>query len=66
MEQTMKVILTKDECEQILLAHVNQRVVLKEGFNSCKITASYYATEYCVIETTDPYASEATISSEDD
>jgi hypothetical protein len=65
MEQTMKVILTKEECEQILLAHVNQRVVLKDGFNSCKITSSYYSTEYCVVETADPYASEATIQSED-
>jgi hypothetical protein len=65
MEQTVKVILTREECEQILLAHVNQRVVLKEGFNSCRIAASYYHTEFCVIESTDPEASVATLSSEE-
>jgi len=64
MEQTMRVILTREECEQILLAHVNQRVVLKEGFNTCRIAASYYHTEFCVIESREPDANEATILSE--
>ena len=61
----MKVILTREECEQILLAHVNQRVVLKEGFNSCRIAASYYHTEFCVIESSDPNADEATMTTEE-
>ena len=61
----MRVILTKEEVENIILAHVNQRVVLKEGFNSCRIAAGYYHTEFCVIESSDPSANEATLTTEE-
>jgi len=54
MEQTMKVILTKDECEAILLAHVNQRVVTKQGFDRIEIQPGYRLTEFCTV-----YSSEA-------
>ena len=54
MEQTVKVILTKEECEQILLAHVNQRVVTKQGFNRIEIQPGYRLTEFCTV-----YSSEA-------
>ena len=64
MGQTMKVILTKDECEAILLAHVNQRVVTKQGFDRIEIQPGYRLTEFCTI-----YSSEAidkaTISSQE-
>lgn len=61
----MRVILTKEEVENIVLNHVNQRVILKEGFNSCRIAAGYYHTEFCVIESTDPEARVATLTSEE-
>jgi hypothetical protein len=54
MGQTMKVILTKDECEAILLAHVNQRVVTKQGFDRIEIQPGYRLTEFCTV-----YSSEA-------
>jgi hypothetical protein len=49
MGQTMKVILTKEECEQILLAHVNQRVVTRLGFDRIEIQPGYRLTEFCTI-----------------
>jgi len=45
----MKVILTKEECEAILLAHVNQRVVTKQGFDRIEIQPGYRLTEFCTI-----------------
>jgi len=53
MEQTMKVILTKDECEAILLAHVNQRVVTKQGFDRIEIQPGYRLTEFCTVYSSD-------------
>ena len=49
----MKVILTKDECEAILLAHVNQRVVTKQGFNRIEIQPGYRLTEFCIVSSTE-------------
>jgi len=63
MEQTVKVILTKEECEQILLAHVNQRVVTKQGFNRIEIQPGYRLTEFCTVYSSET-VNEATIKSE--
>ena len=63
MGQTMKVILTKDECEAILLAHVNQRVVTKQGFDRIEIQPGYRLTEFCTVYSSET-VNEATITSE--
>jgi len=63
MEQTMKVILTKDECEAILLAHVNQRVVTKQGFDRIEIQPGYRLTEFCTVFSSEPI-DQATITTE--
>jgi hypothetical protein len=60
----MKVILTKEECEQILLAHVNQRVVTKQGFDRIEIQPGYRLTEFCTVYSSE-IVNEATITSED-
>jgi hypothetical protein len=62
MGQTMKVILTKDECEAILLAHVNQRVVTKQGFDRIEIQPGYRLTEFCTVYSSEK-VDEATIDS---
>ena len=59
----MKVILTKEECEQILLAHVNQRVVTKQGFDRIEIQPGYRLTEFCTVYSSET-VNEATITSE--
>jgi hypothetical protein len=73
----MKVILTKDECEAILLAHVNQRVVTKQGFNRIEIQPGYRLqgfnrieiqpgyrlTEFCTVYSTEGI-DQATITTE--
>jgi hypothetical protein len=64
MEKTVKVILTKEECEQILLAHVNQRVVTKQGFDRIEIQPGYRLTEFCTVYSSET-VNEATITSED-
>jgi hypothetical protein len=58
----MKVILTKDECEAILLAHVNQRVVTKQGFDRIEIQPGYRLTEFCTVYSSEK-VDEATIDS---
>lgn len=58
----MRVILTKEECEEILLAHVNQRVILAQGFDKAEITSGYYHTEFCVVTSRDPEARAATLT----
>jgi hypothetical protein len=63
MGQTMKVILTKEECEQILLAHVNQRVVTRQGFDRIEIQPGYRLTEFCTVYSSET-VNEATITSE--
>jgi hypothetical protein len=63
MGQTMKVILTKEECEQILLAHVNQRVVTKQGFDRIEIQPGYRLTEFCTVYSSEA-VDQATITSE--
>jgi hypothetical protein len=63
MGQTMKVILTKEECEQILLAHVNQRVVTKQGFDRIEIQPGYRLTEFCTVYSSET-VNQATITSE--
>ena len=63
MEKTVKVILTKEECEQILLAHVNQRVVTKHGFDRIEIQPGYRLTEFCTVYSSET-VNEATITSE--
>ena len=60
----MKVILTKDECEAILLAHVNQRVVTKQGFNRIEIQPGYRLTEFCTVYSNEAI-DQATISSQE-
>jgi hypothetical protein len=62
MGQTMKVILTKDECEAILLAHVNQRVVTRQGFDRIEIQPGYRLTEFCTVYSSEK-VDEATIDS---
>jgi hypothetical protein len=64
MGQTMKVILTKDECEAILLAHVNQRVVTKHGFDRIEIQPGYRLTEFCTVYSSETI-NQATISSQE-
>jgi hypothetical protein len=64
MGQTMKVILTKDECEAILLAHVNQRVVTKQGFDRIEIQPGYRLTEFCTVYSSETI-NQATISSQE-
>jgi hypothetical protein len=59
----MKVILTKEECEQILLSHVNQRVVTKQGFDRIEIQPGYRLTEFCTVYSSETF-NEATIKSE--
>lgn len=49
----MRVILTKDEVEKIVLAHVNQRVFTQNGFDVCRITSGYYHTEFAVVESSE-------------
>jgi hypothetical protein len=49
----MKVILTKEECETILLAHVNQRVVTRQGFDRIEIQPGYRLTEFCTVYSTE-------------
>jgi len=61
----MRVILTKSEVEAIVLAYVNQRVILAGGFDTVVITTGYYQTEFCVVISRDPEADVATIKSED-
>jgi len=61
----MKVILTKDECEAILLAHVNQRVVTKQGFDRIEIQPGYRLTEFCTIYSREDNVDQVTIKSED-
>jgi hypothetical protein len=63
MGQTMKVILTREECEQILLAHVNQRVVTKQGFDRIEIQPGYRLTEFCTVYSSET-VNQATITSE--
>jgi hypothetical protein len=63
MGQTMKVILTREECEAILLAHVNQRVVTKQGFDRIEIQPGYRLTEFCTVYSNET-VNEATIKSE--
>jgi hypothetical protein len=63
MGQTMKVILTKDECEQILLAHVNQRVVTRLGFDRIEIQPGYRLTEFCTIYSREDNVDQVTIES---
>ena len=65
MGQTMKVILTKDECEAILLAHVNQRVVTKQGFDRIEIQPGYRLTEFCTIYSREDNVDQVTISSQE-
>ena len=59
----MKVILTREECEAILLAHVNQRVVTKQGFDRIEIQPGYRLTEFCTVYSSET-VKEATITSE--
>ena len=59
----MKVILTREECEAILLAHVNQRVVTKQGFDRIEIQPGYRLTEFCTVYSNET-VNEATIKSE--
>jgi hypothetical protein len=59
----MKVILTREECEQILLAHVNQRVVTKQGFDRIEIQPGYRLTEFCTVYSNET-VNEANIKSE--
>jgi hypothetical protein len=61
----MRVILTKSEVEAIVLAYVNQRVILAGGFDTVVITTGYYQTEFCVVTSRDPEADVATISSQE-
>ena len=61
----MRVILTKEEVENIVLAHVNQRVILAGGFDKCEITSGYYHTEFCVVSSRDPEARVATVTNGD-
>jgi len=63
MGQTMKVILTREECEAILLAHVNQRVVTKQGFDRIEIQPGYRLTEFCTVYSSET-VNQATITSE--
>jgi hypothetical protein len=63
MEKTVKVILTREECEAILLAHVNQRVVTKQGFDRIEIQPGYRLTEFCTVYSNE-MVNEATIKSE--
>ena len=63
MEKTVKVILTREECEAILLAHVNQRVVTKQGFNRIEIQPGYRLTEFCTVYSSEA-VDQATITSE--
>jgi hypothetical protein len=63
MEKTVKVILTREECEAILLAHVNQRVVTKQGFDRIEIQPGYRLTEFCTVYSNET-VNEATIKSE--
>jgi hypothetical protein len=63
MGQIMKVILTREECEAILLAHVNQRVVTKQGFDRIEIQPGYRLTEFCTVYSNET-VNEATIKSE--
>lgn len=60
----MRVILTKEEVENIVLSHVNQRVILAQGFDKAQITVGYYHTEFCVVTSADPEANVATLTSE--
>ena len=59
----MRVILTKEECEQILLAHVNQRVVTKQGFDRIEIQPGYRLTEFCTVFSSES-VTQATITTE--
>ena len=59
----MKVILTREECESILLAHVNQRVVTKQGFDRIEIQPGYRLTEFCTVYSSET-VNEAIITSE--
>jgi hypothetical protein len=63
MEKTVKVILTKEECEQILIAHVNQRVVTKQGFDRIEIQPGYRLTEFCTVYSSES-VTQVTITSE--
>jgi hypothetical protein len=58
----MRVILTKEEVENIVLSHVNQRVILAQGFDKAEITSGYYHTEFCVVTSRDPEARVATLT----
>ena len=60
----MKVILTREECEQILLAHVNQRVVTKQGFDRIEIQPGYRLTEFCTVFSSET-VTQVTITTED-
>jgi hypothetical protein len=64
MEKTVKVILTREECEAILLAHVNQRVVTKQGFDRIEIQPGYRLTEFCTVFSSET-VTQATINTED-
>jgi hypothetical protein len=59
----MKVILTKEECEAILLAHVNHRVVTRQGFDRIEIQPGYRLTEFCTVYSTESI-DQATITTE--
>ena len=61
----MRVILTKEEVENIVLSHVNQRVILAQGFDKAEITSGYYHTEFCVVTSRDPEANVATITNQE-
>jgi hypothetical protein len=58
----LRVILTKEEVENIVLSHVNQRVILAQGFDKAEITSGYYHTEFCVVTSRDPDARVATLT----
>jgi hypothetical protein len=64
MGTEMKVILTREECEQILLAHVNQRVVTKQGFDRIEIQPGYRLTEFCTVFSSET-VTQVTITTED-
>ena len=61
----MRVILNKEEVESIILAHVNQRVILAGGFDKCEISSGYYHTEFCVVWSRDPEANFVTLTNQE-